>query len=346
MTPPATARRRLVGLLALAALAGGLAACGGDEPSVLMTEEEVVVDPFRGVPDRLLPTLVRASRFAPADAPEVAVTDLERIRDRFGMSGLDSTWPAADRRAFWRRARDEAALLAPGVLRRGGGRLLAEHGFGEDDVRWEATIAGPDGLGAGPPAGWVVALRAGVPDRLVREAVAAGTPPLGDAELRDGLLLSGVAREAAAADPADTWRADAVVLGAGKGVPAESTWLQRGCLPLDDQLGAGAAERVRTAYALDHWEQLDAWALSFGDLVATAWLSETEEGRRRDLFERGDLVVDWPGGGSPAVADAWQGEPVEDPTTGRIGLDIGDPAAAASLVRAGVVPFVTCAEPD
>jgi hypothetical protein len=125
-------------------------------------------------------------------------------------------------------------------------------------------------------------------------------------------LVSGVA-----ADPASSW--------AGVGrladlVPeeAEATYVQRGCVP-----GEGDAEL----------EPLEVYAVQLGSTVATARLGPG----RHDLFVRmraGEGVDPFASGFVDGSAD---------PSTGRIGYRLLDPAKAADLTLRWRLPFAVCA---
>ena len=238
----------------------------------------------------------------------------------------------SDRSAFWERAATQAPLLTDGLLRDDTSELMLDHGFTEDDVDWEARFTGPDG------SGYVLAFRPGQDMAAVARAVAARVGPLGGATVlrEDHLVVSGTA-----ADGARSWATDPAVVPLVGG-PAEATYVRRGCVPLADALGPDASaddqDRVLARHDVTGLDDLDAFAVSFGDHLATARLGTG----RTDLFDRMDLGTGWPGG-SPGFADGFT-EAVGDPTTGRIGYDVPRPAVAARLTLLETLPFGVCNE--
>jgi hypothetical protein len=103
------------------------------------------------------------------------------------------------------------------------------------------------------------------------------------------------------------------------GPEAESTYVARGCLPGDAQ-----GQRL---------EPLDAYAVSFGQTLATAYLGAN----RDDLFVRmrlGDTV--------PRFREVFT-HGAADPGTGRIGFTMTDPVDAAQQALRSKLPFAICA---
>lgn len=335
--------RRAPLVAAFVALALGATACSDDAaPPAPAPPETAAVDPFADVAPGDLPVAVRAATWAPVGATEVAVTDWDRVRDRLGLPSLTGGSEAEDRARFWREARAGAVVLTPSVLHDSDPRLLREFGFTADDVDWQADVRGPDGEGS------VLALRPDLPLEGVRRAVAAGVGGLGGAEVvaDQRVVLTGALAGARTGSGAETWRTDPdlaelLVATARESAP-ESVLLRRDCVPLDDALGAAAgpdeAERVAAAHDVEDFGEVTASSVAFGDLVATVRLGL----ERSDLFERAELVGDWPPVGSPTFADAFGPDPVVDPSTGRLGLMVDDPAAAAVVTRAGVLPWAVC----
>lgn len=334
---PAVTAALLLGLLA----AGG---CRGEAPSPPPeAPASATPDPFAGTPAGELPVVARAAAYAPAAAEVVTVTDWDRLRDRLGVPSLTSASDAGDRFDFWARVRGSAVVLTPSRLHEADARLLAEFGFTADDVDWQAGLAGPDGDG------FVLALRPDLPLDGVRRAVQAGVAGLGGAELlaEERVVLGGTAVRPD--DGAATWRTDPalvpVVADAARESGPEAVYLRRGCVPLAEALGGAGggaggaeAERVLAAHELDELAPVEGFSVTFGALVATARMGA----ERLDIFERGEVVGDWPPTTDPSFADAFGTDPVVDPSTGRLGLILDDPAAAARVTLDGVLPHAVC----
>jgi len=266
----------------------------------------------------------------PATATTLTVTDLDGVRRQLGVPELTSDDLMSDRSAFWEQAATQAPLLTDGMLRADGSELMLDHGFTEDDVDWEAHFTGPDGNG------YVLAFRPDQDMDAVARAVAAGAGPLAGATVLRGehLVVSGTAD-----DGASSWATDPSIVPL-VGAPAEATWVHRGCVSLDDALGpdatAGDQDRVLAHQDVTELEPLDAFAVSFGDHLATVRLGRG----RTDLFDRLGLGEHWPGG-SPSFEDGFSAG-VGDPTTGRIGYDVPHPALAAGLTLTETLPFGVC----
>ena len=268
----------------------------------------------------------------PATATTLTVTDLDEVRRQLGVPDLTSGDLMSDRSAFWEEAATQAPLLTDGMLRADGSELMLDHGFTEDDVDWEAHFTGPDGNG------YVLAFRPDQDMDAVAAAVAAGAGPLAGATVLRGphLVVSGTAD-----DGASSWATDPAVVPL-VGEPAEATYVHRGCVPLADALGPDATaedqDRVLAHQDVTDLDELDAFAVSFGDHLATVRMGRN----RTDLFDRLQLGEHWPGG-SPSFADGFGGA-VGDPTTGRIGYDVPRPAVAAGLTLTETLPFGVCNE--
>ena len=262
----------------------------------------------------------------PATATTLSVTDLDEVRRQLGVPDLTSEDPMTDRSGFWARAETDAPLLAEGLLRAGGSRLALDYGFTEDDVDWEAHFRGPDG------SGWVLGLRPGLDLGPVRRAVGDGVAGLAGARVVAGehLLVSGTA-----ADAHESWATDPAVVGL-VGERAEATYVRRGCVPFTDALGpdAGGDQQERVAGRVSELDGLDAFAVSFGDHLATVRLAAG----RTDLFDRLHLGDHWP---AHAFGEAFHSG-VADPATGRIGYDVPRPPLAARLVLGEELPFAVC----
>ena len=275
---------------------------------------------------------VAALALVPIEAEYVTITDLDAIRARLGVPDLTSQDLMTDRQAFWDRAEREAVLLTDGLLRADNSELWLDYGVTEDDVDWEARFRGPDG------GGYVLGFRPDQDMAQVQAAVDAGVGPLGGATVWPDLhlLTMGVADEG---DP--VWASDPEVVGLVP-EPAESTYLRRGCIPFADALGTDATvedqDAVLAAHDIAGLDDLPAVAVSFGDDVATAWFASG----RTDLYDRADLVDEWPTTGSIGFSDGFSDDAAVDPSTGRIGLHVTNPVAAATLTLTEMLPFGVC----
>ncbi|MCD4533099.1 hypothetical protein LRP67_03265 [Nocardioides sp. cx-169] len=245
-----------------------------------------------------------AMALVPADATRLAVTDFDRVRLELGAPLLTGSSGPAEREAFWRRALAEAPLLSTGALRPSDARLLREYGFAQDDVAWEASFTGPSGEG------WVAGLREGLDLTGVRRAVADGVGPLAGGVLDEERRVLAVG---AAPDEGASWAAEPVLVDLVGGA-AMSTYVERGCV--------SAAEP-----ALDELDELEAWSVSLGSLLATVRLGA----ERGDAFARVRLA-------EPPFAEG-----VADPVSGRLGYAMTDPALAARRILARDAPFAACA---
>lgn len=128
----------------------------------------------------------------------------------------------------------------------------------------------------------------------------------------DHLLVAGVAES-----PEQSWAADPEVVEL-VGTEAMATYVERGCVP-----GEPPTERL---------EPLPAFAVELGSTLATARLGA----ERTDLFTRMRL-----GARLPAFADGFA-RGAADPSSGRIGYQIVDPATAADLTLRRRLPFAVC----
>jgi hypothetical protein len=278
----------------------------------------------------------RVLALVPEDAEVLTITDFDAVRARFGVDDLSSDDLMTDRSAFWEQASRESVLLTDGLLREDGSRFMLDHGFTQDDVDWEARFTGPGG------AGYVVAFRPGLDMARVRGALKDKQlrKTLAGAEVLAGehLLVKGVAEAGA-----PVWAMDAD-LAALTEVGAESTYLQKSCVPVRTALGPDATFEDQDALVARQdptfLRPLDGFSVSFSDRVATARLGLD----RIDLHDRADLTEVWPETGPVDFGDAFEGLAVADPPTGRIGLQVADPAAAAGLTLAERLPFAVCNE--
>ena len=325
--------RHLKTALILAALVATLtASCGRDipppdaEPSPMHSPTTTAHPPF----DAGLEPAEAALAMVPGSATTVTVTDFDEIRKDLGVPDLTSEDPVSHRFDFWERARTEAPLMMEGLLRADNSEFLLDHGFTQDDVDWEAHFTGPDGNG------YIVAFRPDLDLDAVSRAVEAGAGPLDGARVivEDHLLVSGTAEDGVgvwAADP--TW--DGLV-----GEPAESTYLRRGCIPLNDALGpdAGAEEQqdLVARHPVTNLDDLPGFSVAFGDHNAVVRMEQN----RDDLFDRLDLGRDWP---VPGFGSAFRSG-VGDPGSGRIGYTVPRPGQAAALTLLEELPFAVCNE--
>jgi hypothetical protein len=308
-----------------------LAGCGDDSPPP--PDEPEPLARLSGTPTyqpRLEPAAA-VLPLVPAAATTLTVTDLDEIRAQVGLPDLTSEDLMSDRSEFWRRAAEQAPLLAEGLLRADNSRLMLDHGFTQDDVDWEAHFTGEDGPG------FVLAFRPGLDMAAVERAVREGVGPLADARVLadEHLVVSGVAT-----DGADSWATDPSIVDL-VGEPAEATYVRRGCIPLQAALGAEPTaeqqDRVLARADVTDLDELDAFAVEFGDHLATVRMSRD----RLDLFDRMHLGEAWPDSPAPAFADGFAGA-VGDPATGRIGYDVADPPVAARLTLGETLPFGVC----
>ncbi len=325
----ATAISRAAALLLVAALAAG---CGDDPvPHVEASPPTRTVPVVPYDPATRLEPAAAVLPLVPLSATSLTVTDFDEVRKQLGVPDLTSADPMADRSAFWEQARTDGALLAEGLLRADSSELMLDRGFTQDDVDWEAHFTG-DG-----EAGWVLAFRPDLDMSRVAAAVRDRVGPLAGATVLPGdhLVVAGVA------GPGDqVWASDPAFSGLAP-LPAESTYLHRGCLPFDATLGADATYDDQQAVLARHdvtgLDALDAFAVAFGDHVATVRLGA----ERDDLFERLELGETWPETDGLSFPRTYR-RAVGDPTSGRIGYDVPRPAAATALAMTGILPFGIC----
>ena len=246
----------------------------------------------------------------PADAGTLTVTDFDQVRAELGADGLSGHSTPEEVASFWQRADRERPLLTSGLLRSDDTHLSQKYGFSEIDVAWEAHFSDADDH----EIGWVLSFRDGTDMAQVARAVEDPQTPVHGGQVDAGGLL---VTSGTAADPAESWAADPE-LAPLAGTAANSTYVSRQCVPG----GTGA-----------DLDELGDYSVQFQGSLVTARLGEA----RHDLFERMRL-----GESDPAFAAAYAGG-VADPTTGRIGYQMTDPAAAAKLALEHDLPFATCA---
>jgi hypothetical protein len=141
-----------------------------------------------------------ALTMVPADAGAAVFTDLDAVRERLGYADLTSSSPHADRTAFAEQAPGKAVLLTDGRLSETSSELELDYGFTEDDVDWELSFTGPDGV-----AGWVLGFRPDQDMSAVERAVADGVGPFDGADVvvEGNVVSSGAATGDAWADDDD-----------------------------------------------------------------------------------------------------------------------------------------------
>lgn len=320
----------VVALVALVAL--GVAGCTAEESApapAAPLEEPTASAPMEY--DASLASATAVLPLVPADATTLAVTDFEQVRLVLGASLLTSESPAGERSRFWRQAEQQAPLLSSGLLRPVETRLLRDYGFGQDDVRWEASFAGAGGEG------WVLALRDDLDLAGVQRAVADGVGPLAGASVDAEARLVSVG---AATDAESSWAADPEVVTLVSPATASATYVDRECVPFATAFGADVEDELAASPAADlaELEPLEAWSLSFGGSLATVRLGA----QRVDVFERMRLADTMPAT-EPDFATGFT-DGVADPFGGRIGFEMPDPSVAAVLTNQRSLPFAVCAD--
>lgn len=308
-------------LLACAAL---LAACSG-EPEPVYQEEtapQSVVTEY----DASLEPSAAVLALVPAAATTLTVTDFDQLRLVLGYGSLDGDTSQRERDAFWRKA-PQTSTLSLGLLAPADARLRADFGIGRDDVAWEASYDGD-------ASGWVLAFHDTVPMAAVQRAVRAGVGPL------DGAVVDTDRHLVTSAEPpasSDSWGAAEGMLGL-VGREAISTYVDRSCLDFDSVFGSGMEEQLADApkAALRALDELDAYSVALGAELVTVQLGPG----RSDAFDRVRLAEVMPRTDPDFGLVMSRG--VADPSTGRLGYTLGDPAAATALTKARKLPFAVC----
>lgn len=308
-------------LLACAAL---LAACSSDPKPVYQEETapQAVVTEY----DASLEPSAAVLSLVPAGATSLTVTDFDQLRLVLGYAALDGASPQRERDAFWRKA-PQSATLSLGLLAPADARLRADFGVGRDDVAWEATW---DGDGSG----WVLAFHDSVPMAAVQRAVRAGVGPL------DGAVVDADRHLVTSAEPpasGDSWGATEGMLGL-VGRESVSTYVDRSCLDFDSVFGSGMEAQLAEAprAALRAIDELDAFSVALGAELVTVQLGPD----RGDVFDRLRLAEVMPRTEPDFGLVMSRG--VADPSTGRLGYTLADPAGAAALTKARKLPFAVC----
>ena len=162
-------------------------------------------------------------------------------------------------------------------------------------------------------------------------------------ELSGATLLANRAPGRRGQAAGQTWSADPALADLA-GEPAETTYLHRGCLPLNEALGPDATIEDQDALLAKHditdLDRLPAFAMTYRDEVGRRGSGPD----RDDLPDRLDVVPDWPVTGSIGPLDAFGAPPSWNPQTGRLVLKIENPRAAATLTLTGQFPFAVCNE--
>ncbi|WP_323793288.1 hypothetical protein [Nocardioides sp.] len=303
-----------------------LTSCSGEEepfvpPSLI---EEAPVPAY----DPALEPAAAAMALVPSEATVLAVTDYDELRLRLAQSELTSESSAAARDRFWRNAARRTVMFSDGLLRGVDERLLDDYGFTQDDVIWEARWGTPSGEG------WVLRLRDDLDLDGVARAIRDGVGPLDGADFDAGRRLISLD---ATDEPTDSWAADPART-ALVGRPATSTYVDSACIPYDVAFADGDASDLAPAPAeeMGALDELGPFAVSYGVDLVTVHLGQV----RNDVFDRARLPDILPRT-DPEFAVGYV-EPVADPSGGRIGYTIGDPAAAESLARQRHLPFAVC----
>ncbi len=303
-----------------------LTSCSEPEPFVPPSLIEGPADPAY---DPALEPAAAAMALVPGDATVLAVTDYDELRLRLAQSELTSESSASARDRFWRNAARRTVLFSDGVLRGVDEQLRTQYGFTQDDVTWEATWAAPAGVG------WVLHLRDDLDLAGVERAVDDGFGPLAGADLDAGRRLLSLD---AADEATDSWAADPELV-ALVGRPATTTYVDSACIPYDVAFDDGDSDDLAPAPAAEMkaLDELGPFAVSYGVDLVTVHLGQV----RDDVFDRARLPDILPRT-DPDFALGYV-EPVADPSGGRIGYRIGDPAAAERLARERHLPFAVCA---
>jgi len=314
MRAPATLTLATLTLMVL------LAGCGGDPAGPTLSAEPVPSSPLPETGP------LTALDMIPASATAATLTDFDAIRVRYGVPEMTSADLMTDRNAFWEQVDEQSVLLTDGLFRADSSTWELDYGFTEDDVDWEVHFTGPEGNG------YAVSFRPDLDLTGVRKAVS--TRQLAGAMLVGSVLEKGTTFAASwADDPA--W--GHLVLP-----DVESSYLRKGCESLVDALGDASPDDPKSALvreAAPNLQPLDAWSVSFSDGIVTALVGLG----RSDVIARTDLGRDWPATGPITFGDGFT-QPLDDPVAGRIGYQVVDPLAAASLTLGEELPFAVCNE--
>lgn len=310
--------RTLLAVVAAVSLAGSLAGCSDlPEPQVVRPAEVETTEPAY---DPGLEPSAAVLAVVPADATVLEVTDLEQVRYSLGYGELSSESDPGELDRFWRQAERESPLLRAGMLRDQG--YAARFGFTQDDVSWEAHFSGPSGEG------YVLKFRDDLDMGRVQRAAEAPDGPLAGATV---VPAAQIAALGATREPTESWAAEPALVELA-GATAGATYLSRSCAPPEDAL-AGSAELS----TLDDLAELGPFSVAFGGRLVTVRLGP----QRTDTFERARLTEDLPGL-DPDFLRGFSDPVVADPTSGRIGYDLGDGPLASRLTQEQRLPFAVC----
>lgn len=262
----------------------------------------------------------------PLEASRLQVTDFDQLRLTGGFGALDSSAPQRRRDRFWARMPDTAAL-SQGLLRPVEDRLRNEFSLSQDDVAWEAQYAG----GA---RGWVLAFHTDLPSGRIQRAIEAGVGPLQGATLdpEHNLVTSA---EVPAAD--ESWGSDLALVALG-GREANASYLERGCVPLEDIYADDIVNRLDGQSERDvaSLRELEAYAVYLGNELVSVRLGE----EREDAFTRLRLAARLPQL-DPDFGRVFSGG-VASPVDGELGYQLARPAVAAEWVADRRLPFAAC----
>lgn len=262
----------------------------------------------------------------PLDARRLEVTDFDQLRLTLGFGELDGGSPEAERDRFWRRL-PRTVALSDGLLRPFEDRLRGDFSLSQDDVAWEASYS--DGAH-----GWVLAFHQDLPSARIRRAIKAGVGPLKGAVL-DGKHNLVTSREVP--EPESSWGSESAAVAVG-GREASASYLERGCVPLEQVYGDGIVDRLEGQAERDvaSLAELDHYAVHLGMELATVRLG----GERQDAFTRLRLASHLPQL-DPEFGVMFSSG-VASPVDGELGYRMSRPARAASWVQERRLPFAAC----
>ncbi len=267
-----------------------------------------------------------ALSLVPDRASRLEVVDYDQIRLTLGYGELDGSAPADERAAFWRDARRTG--LAGGILRSVDDRLRGRFSLGQDDVAWEARYRGE------ATTGWVLVFHDDVPVPRIRRAVGAGVGPLA------GAVVDGPRRIVSSAElpAADASWAAVPELHALVGREANATYVDRGCVPLDDIYGDGIVDRLDGQAERDvaSLRALEGYSVALGSELVTVLLGpEREDAFTRLRLARHLPVLD------PEFGTVFGGG-VASPADGELGYRMPAPRRTVEWIDARRLPFAAC----
>ncbi len=294
--------------------------------------------------------LAHALTLIPAGAEAAVFTDFDRIRERLGYADLTSESLRSDRRDFREEAREEAVLLTDGRLSENNSRFELDYGFTQDDVDWELSFTGPDGL-----SGWALGFRPDLDMKVVERAVKQGEDPFANAAVDGNTVIAGSIAGDPALDDTDSW-SDLDEVMATVRRRTESLYLRYGspaCLPLADVLGPDAgsevADDVRSNYELTEFGNFRTLSFAFDGDEALAAMSYPGKRASLDAELRAELTDGWPASDGVAFSDGF-GTVIEGSARKRkhevalLEFPVLDHAVAARLTLTDHLPFAVCSE--